>query len=66
MLSMLPLLIHSADVPAPARAALQAAATLPAEQRGAALETAARLLWSETDLDCADVRDLVGLPPGAC
>jgi hypothetical protein len=59
--SVAPLLIHSEAVPEGARAALKAATFGPSEQRGAALQSAARLLFRETGLDCRDVRELVGL-----
>jgi hypothetical protein len=54
--SMAPLLMHSPDVSAPVRKALQ-------EGR---LDAAAELLFEETELPCADVRELVGLPSGGC
>lgn len=64
--SMASLLIHSEAVPTEARAALVAATREPPERREAALESAARILYRETDLDCGEARDLVGLPPGTC
>ncbi len=63
-LNIAPLLIHSDAVPGPAREAIRAATAAPPEIRGMALESAARLLHSQTDLDCRDVRELVGLAPG--
>ncbi len=60
-LSLLPLLIHSDDVPASARDALRAASAMPAHQRRPHLEAAARALHHEFALDCADARELVGL-----
>jgi hypothetical protein len=57
------LLIHGTLVPEPAREALRAAYEAPAEDRRALLESAARVLHRETDLDCRDVRELVGLDP---
>lgn len=61
------LLIHSPDIPAPAREALRAASAATAEQREAQLTSAANILFRETDLDCADARELVGLRvDGAC
>jgi hypothetical protein len=63
-LSMAPLLIHSEHVPQPARQALHEAITGPPEEREAKLESAARVLYRETrgtELDCEDVRELVGL-----
>ncbi len=65
--SMAPLLMHSPQVPAGARDAIRAAYDAPAERRDEMLESAARILHAETDLDCGDVRELVGLSPeGAC
>ena len=58
-LSIAPLLIHDERVPEEARDALRAATTGPVERRSAALESAARVLYRETDLDCAEVRDLI-------
>jgi hypothetical protein len=60
-LSLLPLLIHDADVPASARSALRDAVAAPAAERRSHLETAARALYREADLDCPDARELVGL-----
>ena len=65
-LSMAPLLIHNDAVPARAREALKAAQLAAPEQKGAALEHAARILYRETSLDCSEARDLLGLPPGGC
>lgn len=63
--TMAPLLIHSEQVPARARAALKAA--FDDGLSPAMLESAARILHSETNLDCRDVRELVGLPEdGGC
>jgi hypothetical protein len=65
--SVASLLIHNADVPQSAREALRAASVESPERRGQALAVAARALYRETDLECADVRELVGLPAGcAC
>ena len=64
--SMTPLLMHSNAVPARARDALKAAWSEPPERRDAALESAARVLYRETELDCGEARDLIGLPPGGC
>src|SRR5688572_3040762 len=65
--SLAPILIHSEDVPLAARAALRNALYAPAERRGAELARAARLLYRETDLDCAEVHELVGLSAaGTC
>jgi hypothetical protein len=65
-MSLLPILIHSDAVPDEARAALIAASTAPALERDEALESAARVLYRQTNLDCADVRDLLGLTAGVC
>jgi hypothetical protein len=59
MYSFAPLLVHSEAVPPSARAALRAALESP--DREAELEAAARVLYLETDLECRDVRELVGL-----
>jgi len=60
-MSLLPLLLYDADVPATARAALRRANLAPASERRAYLEVAARELSREAELDCADARELVGL-----
>ncbi len=60
-LSVAPLLIHEEDVPAAARAAVKAAYEAPLGERDRMLESAARVVYRETDLDCDDVRDLFGL-----
>jgi hypothetical protein len=60
-LSMLPLLLHEDDVPASARDAIREAYLAPPSERGAHLETAARALNRDANLDCADARELVGL-----
>ena len=59
--SIAPLLIYSEAMPAKARDALRAASVAPLEQRRTELESAARVLYQETGLDCGDVRELVGL-----
>jgi hypothetical protein len=65
--TMAPLLIHSEAVPREVREALKAASDGPPERRHAQLEAAARVLYDETDLDCGEVRDLVGVTPaGSC
>jgi hypothetical protein len=61
-LSMAPLLMHSAQVPAEARDAIRAAYEAPPEHRSARLESAALVLHRTTGLECSDVRELVGLP----
>jgi hypothetical protein len=59
--TMAPLLMHSDEVPPAARAALRAAYDVPAERRIELLESAARILYEETDLDCRDIHELVGI-----
>jgi hypothetical protein len=54
----------SDSVPAVARRALRAAYDGPAQERRPHLETAARILHRELQLDCSDARELVGLPAG--
>jgi hypothetical protein len=65
MVNIAHLLVHSDAVPLRARDALRAALSTPVEFRTSELESAARLLQSETDLSWCEVRDLVGLTP-AC
>lgn len=62
MLSLTPLLIHSDAVPDEARSALRAASKAPPESRRTELQLAARALFEGTDLECRDVKELVGLP----
>lgn len=64
--SVAPLLIHSDAVPAQARDALLAASDASLEDKTRALEQAARVLYHETDLDCRDARELVGLSSVGC
>jgi hypothetical protein len=65
--SVAPLLLHSDQVPATARHALRAAYAAPIEERSPHLESAARILHRELDLDCVDARELVGLSAeGSC
>jgi hypothetical protein len=59
--SLAPLLIHSPAVPVEAQNALRAASFGPPERRAAALESAARVLFRETELECRDAIELVGL-----
>jgi hypothetical protein len=59
--SMLPLLVHSSAVSAGAKNALRAAQVSPPDQRVQALMSAARVLHSETGLECRDVLAIVGL-----
>lgn len=49
--SLAPLLVHSDAVPLLARQAL----------RDGRLEDAAHILYDETELECSDIRELVGL-----
>ena len=64
--SLAPLLVHHEGVPEIARQALRSASVAPPESRDEALEHAARVLYEETDLECQDVRELVGLSDGTC
>jgi hypothetical protein len=59
--SMASLLVHDNFVPAAARAALREAHEGPSERRIARLESAARILFAEAGLACADARELVDL-----
>jgi hypothetical protein len=59
--SVTPLLLHSEYVPVTARRALRVAYESPIEDRTPLLESAARILHRELDLDCSDARELVGL-----
>jgi hypothetical protein len=64
--SITPLLLHGEQVPPGARHALRAAYDAPPDKRKPHLESAARILHQELDLDCIDARELVGLPDGTC
>jgi hypothetical protein len=64
--SIAPLLVYGDLVPADARALLRDAMAAPEPARTPLLESAARILHRETALDCADARELVGLPAGSC
>lgn len=65
--TMAPLLMHSEHVSRRARVALKEAYEAAPEYRDRLLEAAARILHAETELECADVRELVGLSPlGGC
>ncbi|MBX3214294.1 MAG: hypothetical protein KF850_19825 [Labilithrix sp.] len=59
--TMAPLLVHSVHVPDGARSALRAALATSPENRRELLTSAARVLYAEAGLDCADARELVGL-----
>jgi hypothetical protein len=62
--TMAPLLIHSSAVPDGARSALRAALETSEESRDEHLVSAARILYAEAGIDCADARELVGLGDG--
>ena len=62
--SILPLLVHSDAVSAGAKNALLAAQASPPEKRLQALKSAARVLHSETGLECRDVLEIIGLEAG--
>jgi hypothetical protein len=63
---MVPLLVYSNAVPEGARNALLAAQASSPETRAAALKSAARVLHTETGLECRDVLEIVGLADGSC
>jgi len=63
---MLPLLVHSNAVPEGARNALLAAQASSPETRAAALKSAAKVLHTETGLECRDVLEIVGIADGSC
>jgi hypothetical protein len=65
-ISMAPLLMHSDMLPDEARAAIRAAFEALPEHRTESLESAARVLYEATGLECRDVRELVGLGAGDC
>lgn len=60
-LSMAPILMHSPDVPAEIRAALRDAYAGEPSEREDRLRSVAHAMVASLDLDCADVRELVGL-----
>ncbi len=64
--SLAPLLVHSDAVPVLARQALRAASSAAPDLRDVLLEEAARVLYDETELECRDVRELVGLDSTTC
>jgi hypothetical protein len=66
MYSLASILMHSEAVPEVAREALRVASIAPPELRTAELERAASVLYNHTDLECRDVRELVGLEAGNC
>ena len=59
--SLAPLLLVEEDVPARVRAELLAAHIAPPDERRLHLQAAARALFDEANLDCADALELVGL-----
>lgn len=59
--SLAPLLLHGDLVPEGTRDALRSAYAAPEGAREDLLRDAARVFARETDLECADVRELVGL-----
>ena len=59
-MSMIPLLMVSDSISPAARDALREVTKAPPEQRAAKRMAAARVLFSETDLDCTEVKDLMG------
>jgi len=60
-ISMAPLLMHSEQVPAAVRDAFRTAHEALPEHRSARFASAARVLHEETDLECGDILELVGL-----
>jgi hypothetical protein len=62
--SMTSFLVHNEGVPTEAREALKSASAAPPERRHALLLSAARVIHGQTDLECEDVRELIGLPAG--
>lgn len=65
--SMTSHLIHDEHVPTRAREALRSADAAAPEHRERLLLSAAHILHAETGLECADVRELIGLPAaGGC
>jgi len=63
---MVSLLVHSESVPSAAREALRFAIHAAPELRAGALRKAAEILFAETDLECAEVKALVGITDGVC
>lgn len=66
MIDTASLLLHSADVPALAKAELLAARAAPVSEREQHLRSAARALMGVAPLACDEARELVGLPAGHC
>ncbi len=67
-LSLAPLLLHTDGVPDGVRDALRSAfASDREDEREAHLVSAARVFARETNLECVDIKELVGLSAeGAC
>lgn len=67
-LSLAPLLLHTEGVPDGVRLALRSAFAADHDsEREMHLVSAARVFARETDLECIDIKELVGLPlEGAC
>jgi hypothetical protein len=65
-LSMTSLLIHSVDLSSDVREALRAANDSEPDVRDLLLQQAAKMIYRETELECSDVRELIGLPTGCC
>lgn len=59
--SVAPLLLHSDALSEAARLVLADALALPESERSPHLASAARILYREASLDCADALELVGL-----
>lgn len=66
MIDVASLLLHSADVPASAKAELRAARSAPRGERERHLRSAAIALMGAAPLACDEARELVGLSPGSC
>lgn len=66
MIDVSSLLLHSADVPATAKAELIAARSAPSARREQHLRSAAIALMGAAPLACDEARELVGLPAGTC
>ena len=64
--SLTPLLIHDESVPRGARVALRAASSAEPEARNRMLRIAAKILYTETGLECRDIHELVGLTAEPC
>jgi hypothetical protein len=59
--SVAPLLLHNPAVPEEARSEIRLALEADSDERRERLTSAARILYAETGLDCADAKELVGL-----